>query len=296
MQFDVPPDLKIPADIRKLAERVEHPEDGFFGPQSVYWKVARENALMLGGAAAALLQMAHPGVAAGVAEHSSLLSDPIARFNRTFSVVYRIVFGTVDEASEAAAYARHLHTGVKGTVPETIGDMKHGQQYHANQGDLLLWVYATLVQQSVRTYETFVEPLTWSEKQQYYQESKVFGQLFGIQPDEFPETWEDFNDYFDRVVESALGMGRYGRLLRNQMFGGLPQYWVMIPLGLIMAGANLPDRTRRQFGLPWGGAMPVIYSGFVRAVQQLLPFVPDSLRYQRYYLRARTKRRSGRAA
>jgi uncharacterized protein (DUF2236 family) len=47
-------------------------DPGLTGPGSVTWRVCRERVVPLGGLSALLLQLAHPLVAAGVAEHSSL--------------------------------------------------------------------------------------------------------------------------------------------------------------------------------------------------------------------------------
>src|SRR5438445_379866 len=50
-----------------------------FKPGTVTWRVNLEPGLMLGGGRALLLQVAHPLVAAGVAQHSDYQSDPWAR-------------------------------------------------------------------------------------------------------------------------------------------------------------------------------------------------------------------------
>ena len=42
----------------------------FFSPDSMIWRVDREMVLLLGGGRALLMQLAHPKVAAGVADHS----------------------------------------------------------------------------------------------------------------------------------------------------------------------------------------------------------------------------------
>ena len=55
---------------------------GFFAPQGAFWRVNRENVLMLGAGCTLLLQLAHPLVAAGVAEHSTFRSSPAARVLR----------------------------------------------------------------------------------------------------------------------------------------------------------------------------------------------------------------------
>jgi uncharacterized protein (DUF2236 family) len=47
--------------------------EGVFGPASLTWRVDREAAVFLGAGRALLLQLAHPWVAAAIAEHSGLL-------------------------------------------------------------------------------------------------------------------------------------------------------------------------------------------------------------------------------
>src|SRR3712207_6130795 len=80
--------------------------EGVFGPASLLWRVDRESALFLGAGRALLLQLAHPWVAAGIAQHSTTLADPIGRFHRTFEIMFTLVFGSLDQAVEAA---RRLH-------------------------------------------------------------------------------------------------------------------------------------------------------------------------------------------
>ena len=50
--------------------------DGLYGPGDVTWRVNREMVLLAGGARALLMQVAHPLVAAGVAQHSGYREDP----------------------------------------------------------------------------------------------------------------------------------------------------------------------------------------------------------------------------
>ncbi len=54
--------------------------EGVFGPASVIWRVDREAAIFLGAGRALLLQLAHPWVAAAIAEHSRSLTIPSAAF------------------------------------------------------------------------------------------------------------------------------------------------------------------------------------------------------------------------
>src|SRR5438128_1690298 len=51
-------------------------DPGLFGPGSTVWRIGRERALLLGGPAALLMQIAHPLVATAVAAHSDFGADP----------------------------------------------------------------------------------------------------------------------------------------------------------------------------------------------------------------------------
>ena len=76
--------------------------EGVFGPDSLTWRIDREALTFLGAGRALLLQLAHPWVAAAIAEHSKTIDDPIGRFHRTFAAVFTMVFGTLDQALSAA--------------------------------------------------------------------------------------------------------------------------------------------------------------------------------------------------
>ena len=72
--------------------------DWLFGPGSMMWTVNRESVLLLGGRAALLMQLAHPLVAAGVADHSDFRSDSLRRLRRTLDSMLSIIFGDVETA------------------------------------------------------------------------------------------------------------------------------------------------------------------------------------------------------
>ena len=87
---------------------------GIFGPDSVIWRVDREATVFLGAGRALLLQLAHPWVAAAIAQHSRSLTDPVGRFHRTFSTVFTMVFGTTGQALAAARRLHRRHTAIGG--------------------------------------------------------------------------------------------------------------------------------------------------------------------------------------
>src|SRR6202011_1691839 len=62
--------------------------EGVFGPASLTWRVDREAAGFLGAGPALSLPLAHPWVAAAIAEHSRLLHDPIGRVHGTSNLIF----------------------------------------------------------------------------------------------------------------------------------------------------------------------------------------------------------------
>ena len=95
--------------LAELSGSVSRPDEGIFGPHSISWKINRESALFLAAGRAALLQLAHPWVAAAIAQHSKTLNDPLARFHRTFRVIFTMVFGTTEAGIGCRPAAAPLH-------------------------------------------------------------------------------------------------------------------------------------------------------------------------------------------
>src|SRR5438477_9238059 len=132
---------------------------GLFPRHAIIRQVNGEGALLLGGGRALLMQLAHPSVAAGVADHSDFETDPFGRLRRTLEAETTLVFGTLEEAHATAARIRAVHERVT------------GPGYQANDPELLLWVHATLVDTALRVYTRFVRPLRPNEAEAYYDES-----------------------------------------------------------------------------------------------------------------------------
>ena len=75
-------------------------DPGYFGPQSMMWKVNKEITVLFGGARALLMHAAHPLIAAGARQTSFYQRDPWKRLIRTLSLQNSVTFGTKEEADE----------------------------------------------------------------------------------------------------------------------------------------------------------------------------------------------------
>ena len=153
--------------------------EGVFGPASAIWQVDREALVFLGAGRALLLQLAHPWVATAIAEHSSVLQDPIGRFHRTFEIVFTLVFGSLDEALRMSRHLHRRHAAIAGMLPTTLGRYAEGSSYRANEVSALMWVHATLVDTALLAYELVLPPLGAETRERYYADSQGSGKNLG---------------------------------------------------------------------------------------------------------------------
>src|SRR5437763_14236557 len=84
----------------------------FFSPGRMIWKVDREMVLLLAGGRALLMQLAHPKVAAGVAEHSPFKDDPLGRLHSTISTIQSLAFADPPKTQAAPALITNINSNI----------------------------------------------------------------------------------------------------------------------------------------------------------------------------------------
>ena len=109
---------------------------GFFGPDSVTWRMHSDPTFSVGGLRALLLQALHPVAMDGVARFSGgFREEPWPRLIRTATYVDTLTFGTRTEARARGDRVRGIHRRL-GAIEETTG-----RTYRVDDPDLLLWVH-----------------------------------------------------------------------------------------------------------------------------------------------------------
>ncbi len=278
--------------LAQLRADAGNPIDGLFGPGSMTWRVNREAILFLGAGRAALLQTAHPWVGAAIDQQSTTKADPIGRFHRTFTVVFSMVFGSVDQATAMARRLHRVHGAIGGQLDEATGPFKAGSPYYANEIEALRWVYATLVDTSVKMYELVFPPLTDREKADFYKESIRFAGLYGLAPTDLPEDWRAFNAYMDEtyrlglleVKRAAREMGDFlmsGKTKEGRRNGPAIPHWYRA-----VTSQFLPAPLRAGYGLPFEGAERQAAASGLRWIRRTYPHLPTAFRYVPAYLEA----------
>ena len=164
-------------------------DPGYFGPNSMMWKVNKEITVLFGGARALLMHAAHPLIAAGARQTSFYQRDPWKRLIRTLSLQNSVTFGTKDEADESAHIINKLHEVIKGK------DKITGGIYDALDYEQLLWVHACLQISSIYFYEKTVRRLSDREKNQYHIENMISAEMVLVDRNKMPKTHNELKEW-----------------------------------------------------------------------------------------------------
>lgn len=163
---------------------------GWFGPDSVAWRVHADHSLLIAGIAAFTLQALHPMAMAGVAEHSTFSDDFLGRTRRTGEFVQGVVYGSSTEADRLCRMVRKVHERVVGIAPD-------GRAYSANDPDLLHWVHISEYMAIAAANRRFgVQPMSERELDRYIEEVAVVGIGTGVVDP--PRSWLGINDALER--------------------------------------------------------------------------------------------------
>lgn len=255
---------------------------GYFGPDTVTWKLYREPLFVLGGVRALILQIAHPAVADGVARFSNFQADPFGRGYRTFAAMAMIYFGDKRQAEATARRLWRIHSGIGGAYETKAVS----QTYSANDPSLLFWVLATLTDTTLRVYEWLpVNDLPSDWRERFYEESKIAARLLGIPEESCPADLPAFNAYFsDMLNGNLLGATESCR----EMAGAIIRH-PRSPerLASLFAAGWLPAPLCERLGIDAGANPEKRLVKLLRRVSRLYSLLPRSLRYNPAYHQAR---------
>lgn len=246
-------------------------------------RVNAERLVLLGWSRAILLQMAHPLVAAGVADHSHFRASPIAaarRLRETVKSMLALSFGDAFEAGHAIAAIRAIHTRVNGQLRETTGPFPAGTRYSAEDPALLLWVHATLIDSVLVVYEKLIGPLSAAQKDEYCIEAAEVAVALGVGDEDVPRRWLAVQEYLRAQYDSGrIVVGDDARrIVEAVLFPPLsavsgPFAWVnrLVTLGL------LPVSVREQYGYAWSGRRERQLHRTLAAIHAIRRMMPKAL-------------------
>ena len=251
-------------------------DPGYFGPDSMMWKVNKEITVLFGGARALLMHAAHPLIAAGARQTSFYQRDPWKRLIRTLSLQNSVTFGSKKEADESAHRINKLHEVIKGN-DEVTGDV-----YDALNHEQLLWVHACLQISSIYFYEKTVKKLSVEEKNKYHRENMVAADLVLIDIDEMPQTHEDLKEWVvnKSKTENYLIYTDVAKDVQEIISGGpVPGHIKPIwPFISFTAFNTLPKEFKEIYGVNESKIKDIILKFNLNFLKFTRPFLPPFFR------------------
>ena len=251
-------------------------DPGYFGPDSMMWKVNKEITVLFGGARALLMHAAHPLIAAGARQTSFYQRDPWKRLIRTLSLQNSVTFGSKNEADESAHRINKLHEVIKGN-DEVTGDV-----YDALDHEQLLWVHACLQISSIYFYEKTVKKLSVEEKNKYHKENMVAADLVLIDIDEMPQTHEELKEWVvnKSKTKNYLIYTDVAKDVQEIIAGGpVPRHIKPIwPFISFTAFNTLPKEFKELYGVNESKIKDVILKFNLNFLKFTRPFLPPFFR------------------
>ena len=254
-------------------------------------QIVREAILIAGGAVAILLQIAHPGVGAGVREHSNFSHRPTNRLRTTMTYIYCMAFGTPEEKKQVIEFVNGAHAPVNGVMKEGKGT---GKPYNAVDPELQLWVASTLYACGITIYEKVFGKLCLERADQIYREYSVLAVALQVPPEMWPQDRPAFWKYWDDNINTLDITPAAKEVARDLLWSKkLPFYLsAQLPAVRLLTAEWLPPRMRKEYGLKTSRRRRVLYNVYMSTLKGIYPHMPLFIRTYplRYYMKDMRKR------
>ncbi|CAJ1583924.1 oxygenase MpaB family protein [[Mycobacterium] wendilense] len=229
---------------------------GFFGPDSVTWRVwSYPTSLTIGFQRAVVVEELDPALVAAVDKTHEIYNRPRTRYDRTLRYFAMVAFDDSASTVKAADVLVKIHSKAVGTDPVT------GTEYDANDPDSQLWIHLTAWHSILKAYERYGPGrLSEADEQRYWAECAVAAELQTCDPADVPRTRDGVQAYFERMRPQLIGSD-----IARQAMNHLLQAEVMLPempralrpatwvvTALLRRGtlATMPRWMREMAGLP----------------------------------------------
>lgn len=251
------------------------------GPDSLTWKYFADLRTGLLGVWIGSIQNMYPELGAGVEDHSILLREPLQRVTRSVFPSMGVVYDG-DRAADTGRQIRGYHDTIKGVD-------KKGRRYHALNPDTFYWAHATFFMLIINTAEYFCGGLTEAEKRQLFAEHVQWYRMYGMSMRPVPNSWEEFQGYWERVCNDELEINRatldifhiqipkpryvlMPDFLWHQMWAPARAFQNWVAAGVFSASV------REKAGMRWTAGDEVLLRLFGKAVQLAFSPLPDDIR------------------
>jgi uncharacterized protein (DUF2236 family) len=252
---------------------------GYFGPDSVTWRIHSEPVSMVGGLRALLLQALHPGAMTLLAERSNFRDDPWSRFETTVTYVGTVCFATTTEVDEAAARVRFVHRKLGIDDPEQLA-----------------WVHACLLDSFLVAARAAGVGLQPADRDEYVREQKVAARLVGVAPSLTPTSFGELKQFIDGLRPMLAGTPAAREAARIVVLPPLPvPRRLVLPARLgwttvsTLAVGLLPRWARSMYRLPPLPGASITTGAGMRALRRTVQALPERYREGPLYRQAKAR-------
>ncbi|WP_028922755.1 oxygenase MpaB family protein [Pseudonocardia acaciae] len=245
--------MPVPIVIPKRKDIRPAEDYGFFGPDSVTWRVwSYPTSLTVGFQRAVVVEELDPGLVASVTDTQGIYQRPRTRYDRTLRYFAMVAFGDSRSTMKAADVLVKVHSVGVGTEPYS------GRPYDANDPASQLWILLTAWHSVLYAYERYGPGrLSAEDEARYWEECAVAAELQTCDPADVPRTREGVRAYFERMrphlVGSEIARTAMNHLLRAEVMLP-PMPWPLRPgarfLTMLLRKATLATMPRwmREMG------------------------------------------------
>lgn len=256
------------------------------GPDSLLWRHAADMRSLLPGAAAGLMQLLHPGIGAGVGEHSAFFDAPFDRIHRSVPQIWATILAP--DGTDRARTIRDLHRAIGGVD-------EHARRYHALEPETFWWAHATFTWEIFKAAETFHPgTLTAEDHEQMYAETVTWYSRYGVSMRPVPADYASFRSKFWHVCSReleltpaaarALEIAEHGSDRITVLPVGGPRldragrFVIERPLRLLTFGC-LPTIVRQRFDIPWTALDQARFAALALANRQGYRMMPTGVNH-----------------
>ncbi len=256
-----------------------------FSPDSMIWQVFRERATRLAPARACLLQVLHPTIAHAFVHQGEVEAHPIRHVDQSYNLLLQFIFATRGEILDLRKRFQsghdHLHDG---RYPNP--DSPYAEGAFLAEGSMQFTVY-TMYDSALAVYEELVHPLTEEEKEQFYQDCKVFHEMAIGDRWTLPQSLGDFEKTVqDRIETDGITfLADSYRMAEKVIPLGLPNPWgltskALTSLSVDMLPSEIRDNYRQALGITGKGR------NLRPALKKIVARTPKRVRYAKAYRNA----------
>lgn len=171
------------------------PDAGFFGPDSVTWRVwSYPTSTVMGFQRAVGIEELDPFLVAAVDATRRIREYPAKRYDYTVAYFATVAFADSRSVLRASQALTRIHARNTGIEPLS------GERFDANNPDSQLWILITAWHSILKVYEMYGPgPLSAEEEAQYWAECAIAAELQTCDPASVPRSRDEVRAYFESV-------------------------------------------------------------------------------------------------